>query len=241
MRKIALALVALATAAAIAPNAVAGTISFTTTVPSTLTDFTANPAVSQFNTALGTLEDVIITFSGSGGTVVTATNNSSSSTSKLTQVSTDLFYTLADDTIPAVDDEGELAGTFGSGNPSSPIVTLSKFPLPGDSYTSGSLALSNVGGPGVQELTSGLSPFEGNGNVTFDLTTQTQSGELYTNGNVTTTQVTNAGGVVTVEYDYITATPEPSSLFLLGTGLLGLAAVVMARKGKPAKNLVLKP
>jgi len=96
MRKITLALVALATAAAIAPNAVAGTISFTTTVPSTLTDFTANPAVSQFNTALGTLEDVIITFSGSGGTVVTATNNSSSSTSKLTQVSTDLFYTLAD-------------------------------------------------------------------------------------------------------------------------------------------------
>jgi len=84
------------------------------------------------------------------------------------------------------------------------------------------------GTPVTQTLNSGLGSFIGLGNVTFDLAAIATTTTSSTGGNFTAGQITDADGGVTVTYDYSPppVIPEPGTLSLFGTGLLGLAGML---------------
>jgi hypothetical protein len=76
-------------------------------------------------------------------------------------------------------------------------------------------------------LTSGLGAYEGSGDVYFYLAGSAGATWTTSGGNISTNQVTSGGGNVEVIYTYSnTITPEPGTLTLFGTGLLGLAGML---------------
>jgi hypothetical protein len=101
---------------------------------------------------------------------------------------------------------------------------------PSSPYNPGPIAIT--GGTTEDVASADFANFEGLGDVlfTFGATDQTQITE--TGGGLTASQLTDAGEGVTVTYDYTpgdqppTVAPEPGTLGLFGTGLLGLAALL---------------
>ena len=106
--------------------------------------------------------------------------------------------------------------SFGVNGPQAPINSLQTF------YSSGTINVSATSsGPILEESTSQF----GQQYVIEFFDVSINNGTLISNGPVTDT--------FTFNYIPTAVTPEPSSLVLLGTGLLGVATAIRRRAGLP--------
>jgi hypothetical protein len=184
-------------------------------------------SVNQFNNTSGpyagdTLDSIVITLYGQGSVVFNAElfNNGSLTINSLT---TNVTLTASGAVAPV---NLNLTDTY---TPGSPIVINTAF----GTYTSPSQAIP-LGSDSSGTLTdhTDLVDFTGIGNMNFSLAGSapvTYSGTC-TNGSFCGVGgTTDAGGYVIVTYDYSgppVVTPEPGTLGLFGTGLLGLAGLL---------------
>jgi hypothetical protein len=242
---ITLAIVALALLVS-APAALATTLGpYTATVNNQLTDLSnvapESGVLPEFNPALypgSTLNSVTISVQGTGTTVFNSIYNFGvSSTEFLGTQNTALG--ISDPTNSGINTLlGSLIAHISGSSPGS---------INGLNQVSGGLTVGagNTIGPEGPYMMGGLLAsetitdpaslvlFEGSGDLDFLMSTGSNF-QLTTNGadDLIATVTTDAGGTISVTYDYSggpPVVPEPGTLSLFGTGLLGLAGMLRAR------------
>ncbi len=194
------------------------------------TDFTTTLTLPTFDTSLGTLVQVDLTFSSSGTVSGTVTNNSGS----------DQTFKITETTTLTLDDTGSNLGL------NIDLTTSKKYTaVPtgrGGYYGPGSPASNSPFTPsatsGLLTYTSGavFNEFNGGpGSIVLSLSTLTNTSIAGGGGNISASISTQAQGTATVVYEYnpVVATPEPSTL-VMGSALLIPIAVSIVRRRKTA-------
>lgn len=224
----------------VAPMAYANSVTFTSNTISSNTSISSNMgtlSVSQFNNISGpyvgdTLNDIIITLYGQGNVVFTAelvNNGGSGGNLTVDSLTTNVTLTATGANSPV---NLALTGTY---TPGSPIVITTPG-LAGEITTpSTNIPLGSVSS-GVLTDATDLANFTGSGFVNFSLSGAAPvnySGSVSDGYLAAVGGTTDAGGYATVQYDYDyegpPVVPEPGTLSLFGTGLLGLAGMLRRR------------
>ncbi len=212
MRKLTLALIALATAAAMAPSALAGPIYLT-----------GGMSVNDCNDSWGP----------SGPVSITTSETCPNSYAQPKVPGSSLYTQIANGSTVGVPSTVDIATNPDSVNAGDVL-----------SFNSGAITFTLTGPIYITSFTNQDLDFNGTGYWSESGYTNTPGTFTYdvsdTSGNYGTGEIGSSGGEWNIN-TVAPGTPEPSSLILLGTGLLGLAAMVMFRRGKPAKSLVLRP
>jgi hypothetical protein len=202
----------LMTGSAYADYSISYTDQLSTTPASDLSTLVGTLSVYQFDPAMGMLKSVSLTFTNQFNYSVSGQNNDGAGRS--------FTYILGGTAGPVETVVKNTPGTTmlddvfaGYSHTWSPLNS-------GDTFSSGQLQSILT----QNSLTAAnLSSFVGTGNVSFSVYSVAPTLASFTGGNMSYSTSTFTDPTVTVTYDY-TTTPIPCTVWLLGSGLLGLAA-----------------
>ena len=196
-------------------------MSYTVTgsIPPTAANWTESLSIPQFQSNLGTLTSVTLTLNGSMSTTLIAGNITGST-----------FVPTPD---PSSGSAGVVAqfGLQDSGGSLSGLSIVS--PMEGYSFAAGgsqSWSLSTAdSSSAVYTDSSTLGEFTGPGNITLDAAGTAFTNQVNTGGVSYAGQNTISSLTADVTYTYSASVPEPSTIALLGVGIVTLLAYRRAR------------
>jgi hypothetical protein len=217
---------------------------FTPSITSQTTDFLNSVlGVAQFNASWGTLTDISISFSSSFTTTLTVTNSALTTSSGTDQAEVEVFvddaaFSACSTPVVCVAPNPPLSsnGHFDVGSPLGVQLdyTSSKQAYSLAAGQTTTLASATGSSPTFTiDLNSTTKPstwlaivaeFTGTGTTNLDAATYTTTNLANTGGNTSSSQVTTASVIGNVTYTYTlpSSTPEPATLFLMGSALVGV-------------------
>ncbi len=204
------------------------------------TDFSnASQSFNLFDSTLGSLDSVVISGSYGFTSTVTVTNSAAGTSSGTVKAESAAGFGATAPSINTIIQT--LLDTAGSATVGSGTINPAAFDLlgstqgyslaAGDAVNVFSNATVHTNGPVTDTAPADLAAFEAGGGGLSNLLFNTATGTDLSNtgGNTSAVQLTTGTGTVNIFYTYDAApptnTPEPASLALIGTGVLGIATI----------------